>query len=56
MTDDVKDRILERAPESRLLEAATRAGMTTLRDECLQRVRDGETTLEEVVRITRERM
>jgi type II secretory ATPase GspE/PulE/Tfp pilus assembly ATPase PilB-like protein len=38
-----------------LLEAAQRAGTVTLREECLTRVTEGETTLEEVVRLTQER-
>ena len=46
---------MERAPESKLLDAAVRNGTVTLRDECLARVIDGETTLEEVVRLTQER-
>ena len=35
-----------------MLEAARRAGMIPLRDACLARVRQGDTTFEEVVRIT----
>lgn len=42
----------EGASESKLVEAARGAGMQTLRGECLDRVRDGSTTLEEVIRVT----
>jgi type IV pilus assembly protein PilB len=55
MTDELRHLIMERAPESRLKEAASRSGMVSLRDECLTRVIEGETTLEEVLRVTQER-
>jgi type II secretory ATPase GspE/PulE/Tfp pilus assembly ATPase PilB-like protein len=55
MNEELRHMILERAPEHLMLEAARRAGTVTLRDECLTRVIDGETTLEEVVRLTQER-
>jgi len=55
MTDELRQLILERAPECVLHAAAARAGTTFLRDECLQRVVEGETTLEEVVRVTQQR-
>ena len=38
--------------EQTLLKVAKENGMSTLREQCLQRVRDGQTTLEEVVRVT----
>jgi type IV pilus assembly protein PilB len=55
VNEELRGLILERAPESKLAEAAARGGMVSLRDECLTRVREGETTLEEVVRLTQER-
>ena len=55
MNEELRTLILERASESRLAEAAARAGMIPLRDECLARVMEGETTLEEVVRLTQDR-
>jgi type IV pilus assembly protein PilB len=51
MTDEVRDLVLARASEAKLCEAARQSGMVTLRDECLALVRNGETTLEELVRI-----
>jgi type II secretory ATPase GspE/PulE/Tfp pilus assembly ATPase PilB-like protein len=51
-TDAVRDLVLARAPEARLLDAARAAGLVSLREECLACVRRGETTLEELVRIT----
>jgi type II secretory ATPase GspE/PulE/Tfp pilus assembly ATPase PilB-like protein len=46
---------MERVAENKLLESAVRSGSVTLRHECLRRVIEGETTLEEVVRLTQER-
>ena len=55
VNEELRSLILERAPEIKLAEAAARGGMVSLRDECLTRVREGETTLEEVVRLTHDR-
>ena len=55
MTDEINALVLERAPDARLFEAARRNGMTSLREECLTLVTRGETTLEEVLRVTQER-
>ena len=55
LNQDLRHLIMERAPESRLFDAAKQNGTMTLREECLARVIDGETTLEEVVRLTQER-
>jgi type IV pilus assembly protein PilB len=55
MTDDIRALVLERAPDIRLLETARHDGMTSLREECLTLVGRGETTLEEVLRVTQER-
>ena len=54
-TEELRDLVLERASDARLLEGARRGGMTTLREECLALVASGETTLEEVLRVTQER-
>jgi len=56
INEELRSLILERAPESRISDAAARGGMVALRDECLTRVMEGETTLEEVVRLTQDRM
>jgi type IV pilus assembly protein PilB len=55
MNQELRHLIMERVPESNMLEAAIRNGTVSLREECLARVIDGETTLEEVVRLTQER-
>ena len=55
MNEELRNLVLERASETKLTEAAARGGMVALRDECLARVMEGETTLEEVVRLTHDR-
>ncbi|HMD37398.1 MAG TPA: GspE/PulE family protein, partial [Vicinamibacterales bacterium] len=52
MTNRMRELILARASEAILLNAAREEGMTTLREQCLGRVHEGTTTLEEVVRVT----
>jgi type IV pilus assembly protein PilB len=55
MTPEITTLVLERAPDAKLFEAARLAGLTSLREECLTLVAQGETTLEEVLRVTQER-
>jgi type IV pilus assembly protein PilB len=55
MTDEIATLVLERAPDLKIFEAARRGGLTSLREECLGLVSKGETTLEEVLRVTQER-
>jgi type IV pilus assembly protein PilB len=55
MTPEINTLVLERAPDARLFEAARKGGLTSLREECLTLVAQGETTLEEVLRVTQER-
>ena len=52
MTPSLRELILARASEASLLARAREEGMSTLRDQCLATVREGMTTLEEVVRVT----
>ena len=52
VTDEVRGLLLAGSPESELLHVARRNGMITLREACLASVRNGNTTLEELVRIT----
>jgi type IV pilus assembly protein PilB len=52
MTPALRELVLARASEHALLACAREHGMKTLRQECLDRVREGQTTLEEVVRVT----
>jgi type IV pilus assembly protein PilB len=52
MTEAINELVLSRAPDVRLHEAARAQGMVSLREECLALVTRGETTLEEVLRVT----
>ena len=52
MTMPLRELILARASEHALLAAAKQDGTSTLREQCLACVREGLTTLEEVVRVT----
>ncbi|HEV3139490.1 MAG TPA: GspE/PulE family protein [Vicinamibacterales bacterium] len=52
MTPALRELILARASEATLLVAAREDGTASLREQCLARVREGSTTLEEVVRVT----
>ncbi|MCE9569965.1 MAG: GspE/PulE family protein [Rhodocyclales bacterium] len=52
LTDDMREAIVAGAPTRQLREAASRNGMHSLRDAALTLVRRGETTLEEINRVT----
>lgn len=52
MGESISELVLTRAPEARFYEAARASGMVSLREECLSLVARGETTLEEVLRVT----
>jgi Type II secretory pathway, ATPase PulE/Tfp pilus assembly pathway, ATPase PilB len=52
MAPNICELVLTRAPDVRFREAATLNGMVSLREECLALVGRGETTLEEVLRVT----
>lgn len=53
MSDPVRDAILSRAKERVIEEVAQREGMVTLYHDGLEKVRSGETSIEEVLRVTR---
>lgn len=52
VNDELRERIVAREPTRRLKEAARTAGMKELRRSALDLVRSGETTLEEINRVT----
>ncbi|HEX2197085.1 MAG TPA: GspE/PulE family protein [Burkholderiales bacterium] len=52
LNDEIRELITRRAPARELKEAAGRAGTRFLRDAALDAVRSGETTLQEVNRVT----
>ena len=53
--ETITDLVLGRAADPKLYEAARAGGMSSLREECLSLVARGETTLEEVLRVTHDR-
>ena len=52
MTMDLRELVLARASEHAMLTVARKNDLSSLREQCLARVREGLTTLEEVVRVT----
>jgi type IV pilus assembly protein PilB len=52
VSETVRDLILTNPPVTELRDLAVKEGMSTLRQSGLAKVRDGVTTLEEVVRET----
>jgi general secretion pathway protein E len=52
LNDEIRELITRRAPARELKEAAARAGTRFLRDAALDAVRAGETTLQEINRVT----
>jgi general secretion pathway protein E len=52
MTPAMRELVLARASEDALLTCARHHNLSTLREQCLVQVREGLTTLEEVVRVT----
>src|SRR3989441_64185 len=52
LTDEIKEMILERKPPSEIRKRAVYAGMTSLRQAALEKLRQGVTTLAEINRVT----
>jgi general secretion pathway protein E len=52
LNDDIRERIIAKEPIRRIKEAARASGMRFLREAALDLVRNGETTLEEINRVT----
>jgi general secretion pathway protein E len=52
MDDELRQLLSERAPLTQIKAAAFRQGMQTLRNAAVKLVRQGETTLEEINRVT----
>jgi type IV pilus assembly protein PilB len=50
--DDIKDAILQGASASEIKELARKNGMKTLREAGLQKIREGTTTIPEIMRVT----
>jgi len=54
VTDDVRSLILENASPRTLREASARQGMTSLRDDGFRHLWAGKTTVEEILRVTKD--
>ncbi len=52
MSDKIKKLVMEKATDAALRQVAVREGMTTLREDAWQKVRNGLTTVEEALRVT----
>ncbi len=52
LNDEIREAIVSRAPVRQLKELASQAGVRLLRSSALELVRSGQTTLEEVNRVT----
>lgn len=51
--DEIRELATQRIPSNRIKQAAVEAGMRTLRDDGWQKVLDGITTIDEVLRVTK---
>jgi type IV pilus assembly protein PilB len=52
ITDEIRRLAIERAPADRIAEVAMRDGMRRLRDDGLEKVKQGRTSIAEVARVT----
>ncbi|WP_020675249.1 type II secretion system ATPase GspE [Geopsychrobacter electrodiphilus] len=52
LTDEIREMLMSGADASRIRQAAQRAGMRSLRQDGLQKALTGETSLEEILRVT----
>jgi len=52
LTDELRELIVARAPIGQIKEAAVRGGTRSLREAALALVKSGESTLEEINRVT----
>jgi len=54
VNEEMRNLVLAKSAGSALKAAAVRAGLRTLRDDGFDKVKEGLTTIEEVLRVTRE--
>ena len=52
ITDEIRTLAIERASADRIAEVAVRDGMRRLRDDGLEKVKQGRTSIAEVARVT----
>ena len=56
VTDEIRSLILENASAQELRKVASRQGMRSLRDDGFRHLREGRTTVEEILRVTKDEM
>ena len=54
MDDDIRTAVISRSSAAAIRQIATRKGMRTLREDAIDKVKIGQTTIEEVIRVTTE--
>jgi len=54
MSEEIKNLVLEHASSQQIMETAKTQGMVTMLEDGIDKVLNGVTTLEEVLRVTRE--
>ena len=54
MTEDLRELTVERVPASKIKQMALKEGLKTLRMSALEKVQQGESTVEELIRVTQE--
>jgi len=52
LDDELREAIFQQVPSSRLKEMARQRGMRLMREQALDAVKEGQTTLEEINRVT----
>jgi type IV pilus assembly protein PilB len=52
ITSEIRDLVLDRAPADRIAQVAVQQGMRRLRDDGLEKVRLGRTSIAEIARVT----
>jgi type IV pilus assembly protein PilB len=54
MNEEIERLVMEKSSSGKIREAAIRAGMSTLREDGIRKIKEGVTTLAEVLRVSRE--
>jgi len=54
MSEEIRELVVQRVPASRIKHLALKEGMKTLRMNALEKVHEGVSTIEELVRVTQE--
>ena len=54
LDDSIRNLVIGKVPTEEIRKKAIASGMTTLKEEGIQKIKDGITTVEEVLRVTEE--